>query len=98
MVDKRYKLFSSRMEKYRVQLQGKLGVTPQEVGFVLLIVCVTMFYSREYATGHTIHVCDVLSLVKTKIQTIKYRGLREVKNERRADDRNKKTGQLFQPH
>ncbi|BFZ15658.1 hypothetical protein BsWGS_18696 [Bradybaena similaris] len=30
MVDKRYKLFSSRMEKYRVQLQGKLGVTPQE--------------------------------------------------------------------
>ncbi|XP_012941789.1 triple functional domain protein isoform X2 [Aplysia californica] len=30
MVDKRYKLFSSRMEKYRLQLQAKLGVTPQE--------------------------------------------------------------------
>ena len=31
MVDKRYKLFSSRMEKYRLQLQSKLGLTPQEV-------------------------------------------------------------------
>ncbi|KAI8761241.1 triple functional domain protein, partial [Biomphalaria glabrata] len=30
MVDKRYKLFSSRMEKYRVQLQAKLGVNTQE--------------------------------------------------------------------
>ncbi|CAG5121035.1 unnamed protein product, partial [Candidula unifasciata] len=30
MVDKRYKLFSSRMEKYRAQLQAKLGLTTHE--------------------------------------------------------------------
>ena len=30
-VDKRYKDFSSRMEKYRMQLEGKLGVSTPEV-------------------------------------------------------------------
>ena len=35
MVDKKYKYFSSQMEKYRLQLQAKLGLTPQEVNLIL---------------------------------------------------------------
>ena len=35
MVDKRYKVFSQRMEKYRLQLQTKLGMAPQEVSAIL---------------------------------------------------------------
>lgn len=36
-VDKRYKDFSSRMEKYRLQLEAKLGVSVPEVGEKIVV-------------------------------------------------------------